>query len=127
MLLAASVLSSCTQPRSPLHTVSSDGRVTSIRPHAETPAWGPSGTIPVPVGRGSMPVDVRPLPIARSTYIYEVKLSDGQLVQTQSDRTFSIGDCVRLWHGSTVSGGDNQYNFVAGTLESNDQCQGGKP
>ena len=127
VLLVVSILSSCAQPRSYLHTKSSDGRVTSIRPHAETPAWGPAGVIAVPVGRGSMPVDVTPLPIARPTYIYDVRLTDGQLVQTQSDRNFSVGDCVRLWHGNTVSGGNDQYNFVAGTLEPDDQCPNGKP
>ena len=116
------LLSSCALPRASFQTMSDIGNVASVRVHSEAPMQNVPASVVVPVGGVAIPVKIGPLPIARRMYIYEVQLAQGKIVQTQSDREFALGDCVRLWHAGAVEAANEKYNFVQGTLEADREC-----
>jgi len=122
VLVSVGLSSACAYPRASLHTMSNNGRIASVTAHAETPMQGSSGKIAVPVGGVFVPVEAAPLPIPKRTYIYEVRLTEGQTVRTQSDREFAVGDCVRLWHAGGIENAKGEYNFIPGTLERDSGC-----
>ncbi|WP_455216805.1 hypothetical protein [Kaarinaea lacus] len=66
----------------------------------------------------SIPVPV----VSPGTFIYSINTYNGELILTQSSGEFFIGDCVRLWHPPLAKVEKKEYNFVAGTLESSDEC-----
>ena len=106
--------------RPPLHSQSINAQVISGNAYATTPKTDIGVGIPVPGGLVfAAPIAV---PISRDSYLYELRLGNGKLIRTNSQRSFRPGDCVTLWHASNIDQVNGEFNVIAGTLEPSTNC-----
>lgn len=106
--------------RPPLHSQSINAQVISGDAYATTPKTDIAIGIPVPGGLAfAAPIAV---PISRDSYLYELRLGNGKLIRTNSQRVFRPGDCVTLWHASSIDQAEGEFNVIAGTLEPSSKC-----
>jgi hypothetical protein len=87
------------------------------------PATSMDVPLMVPVSGRLVPIFVRAMRTPEQSFIYALRDGSQRIITTQSNREFSMGDCVVLWHPPLAEFKRSDYNFVAGTLERSDQCK----